>query len=81
VSWKNLGPDKESGREIPTGWTIEAPEIPIKADVSEWGRNLVRYKTDTGKIAVAVNVMVRGSVEIAGTRMEVFGLNVHVQDE
>lgn|GEM_PF-3532820 len=81
VSWKNLGLDKDSGREIPTAWTIEAPEIPIKADLSEWGRNLVRYKTDAGKIAVAVNVMVRGSVEIAGARMEVFGLNVHVQDE
>ena len=81
VSWKNLGLDKESGREIPTAWAIEAPEIAVKADLTEWGRNLVRYKTDTGKIAVAVNVMVRGSVEIAGTRTEVFGLNVHVQDE
>ena len=53
----------------------------VKADLTEWGRNLVRFTTDAGKTAVAVNLMVRGSVEVAGTRMEAFGLNVHVQDE
>ncbi len=81
VSWQKLWRDQESGRDVPTAWAIEAPEVGIRADLTEWGRNLVRYKTDAGKTAVAVNVMVRGSVEVGGTRAEVFGLNVHVQDE
>jgi len=81
VSWLRPLHDAESGREVPTAWAIEAPEVGIRADLSEWGRNLVRYKTDAGKTAVVVNVMVRGSVEVGGTRAETFGLNVHVQDE
>lgn len=81
VSWQKLWRDAESGREVPTAWAVEAPDIGIKADLAEWGRNLVRYKTDAGKTAVAVNVMVRGSVDVAGVRVEAFGLNVHVQDE
>lgn len=81
VSWQELWRDPESGREVPTVWAIEAPEAGIRGELSEWGRNLVRYKTDAGKLAIAVNVMVRGSVEVAGTRVEAFGLNVHVQDE
>ncbi len=81
VLWRKAWRDQESGREIPTEWAIESPDLGIKADLAEWGRNLVRYKTDSGKMAVAVNLMVRGSVEIGGTRMEAFGLNVHVQDE
>lgn len=81
VAWRKLWSDAESGREVPTAWTVEAPEVGLKADLEEWGRNVVRYKTDAGKMAVAVNVMVRGAVEIAGARMQVFGLNVHVQDE
>jgi hypothetical protein len=76
-----LGRDAESGREIPRAWVVQVPDLRITADLEEWGRNLVRYKTDAGKVAVAVNVMVRGSVVIAGARMQVFGLNVHVQDE
>jgi hypothetical protein len=81
TSWQKLWRDVESGREIPTAWTVQAPELGVRADLEEWGRNLVRYKTDAGKIAVSVNVMVRGSVEVAGNRMTVFGLNTHVQDE
>jgi hypothetical protein len=81
LSWLKLARDAESGREIPTAWTVGAPEAGLKADLEEWGRNLVRYQTDAGKTAVAVNVMVRGSVEVSGARMPVFGLNVHVQDE
>lgn len=81
VSWQKLWRDQESGRDVPTAWAIEVPEVGIKADLTEWGRNLVRYKTDAGRTAVAVNVMVRGSVEVGGTWAEVFGLNVHVQDE
>jgi hypothetical protein len=81
ASWQKLWRDVESGREIPTAWTVQAPELGVKADLEEWGRNLVRYKTDAGKTAVFVNVMVRGSVEVGGNRMKVFGLNTHVQDD
>jgi hypothetical protein len=81
VAWQKMWRDQESGREVPSAWAVEAPEAGIRAELTEWGRNLVRYKTDAGKMAIAVNVMVRGSVEVAGARMEAFGLNVHVQDE
>jgi hypothetical protein len=81
ISWQKLWRDAESGREIPTAWTVQASEFGLRADLEEWGRTLVPYKTDAGKTAVSVNVMVRGSVEIAGNRVSVFGLNTHVQDE
>lgn len=81
VSWRNHWRDGDSGREIPTAWVIHAPDLGMKADLEEWGRNLVRYKTSAGKTAVASNVMVRGSVELSGNQMRVFGLNIHVQDE
>ena len=81
ASWQKLWRDAESGREIPTAWAVQAPELGVRADLEEWGRNLVRYKTDGGKTAVFVNVMVRGSVDVAGNRMRVFGLNTHLQDE
>jgi hypothetical protein len=81
VSWRNQWRDPESGREIPTAWTLDAPELKMRADLTEWGRNLVHYRTGAGKIAVFMNVMVRGWVEVAGVRTQVFGLNAHVQDE
>lgn len=81
VAWLKPSSDPESGRDVPTAWAVEAPDLRIKADLAEWGRNLVRYQTDAGKMAVAVNFMVRGSVEVAGAKAEVFGLNTHVQDE
>ncbi len=80
VSWLKPGRDAESGRDIPTAWSVQAPEVGIQADLEEWGRNLVRYKTDAGKMAVSVNVMVRGTVEVSGERLQVFGLNAQVQD-
>jgi hypothetical protein len=60
---------------------MAAPELGVKADLTHWGRNLLRHKTDVGKMAVAVNVMLPGWVEVTVARMEVCGLNVHVQDE
>lgn len=81
VGWRRATRDAESGREIPTGWSVESRELGLRADVEEWGRNLVRYKTPAGKRAVVSNVMVRGTVELGGTRLDAFGLNVHVQDE
>ena len=81
VAWRKPFPDAESGRDVPTAWSIEIPELALKAEFEEWGRNLVRYKTDAGKTAVVSNVMVRGTVEVAASRLDAFGLNVHVQDE
>lgn len=81
VLWRRPFHDEESGRDVPTAWSLEAPDVAAKADLEEWGRNLVRYKTDAGKTAVVSNVMVRGTVEIGGNQLEAFGLNVHVQDE
>ena len=81
VSWLKPGRDAESGREIPTAWSVQAPEVGVQADLEVWRRNLVRYKTDAGKMAVSVNSMVRGTVEVSGERLQVFGLNAHVQDE
>jgi hypothetical protein len=81
VAWRKPSPDAESGRDVPTAWSAEVPELGLKAQLEEWGRNLVRYRTDAGKMAVLSNVMVRGTVEINGSRLDAFGLNVHVQDE
>ncbi len=81
VLWRKPFHDEESGRDVPTAWTIEVPELDVKAHLEEWGRNLVHYKTDAGKTAVVSNSMVRGIVEIDGSRVDAFGLNVHVQDE
>jgi rSAM/selenodomain-associated transferase 2 len=81
VEWWKPSRDAESGRDVPTAWSVEAPDLAIRAELEEWGRNLVRYKTDVGKTAVVSNAMVRGTVEIGGSRLDAFGLNVHVQDE
>jgi hypothetical protein len=81
VEWRTPFQDAESGRDVPTAWSMEASDLGLKANLEEWGRNLVRYKTDAGKTAVVSNVMVRGTVEIAGRTQDAFGLNVHVQDE
>jgi hypothetical protein len=81
VTWQKLSRDADSGRELPTAWSVEAMDGGIKAVLEEWGRNLAHYRTDAGKIAVALNVMVRGWVELAGSRSQVFGLNTHVQDD
>ena len=66
---------------MPTAWSVGVPELGLRAELEEWGRNLVRYRTDAGKMAVVSNVMVRGTVEINGSRLNTFGLNAHVQDE
>ena len=81
VAWRNPWSDTETGRSVPAAWTVNAPEIGIKADLEEWGRNVSRYKTDTGKMAIFVSAMVRGSLELDGAKVQVFGLNTHVQDE
>jgi hypothetical protein len=81
VLWRKPFHDEESRRDVPTAWAIEAPELGVKAQLQEWGRNLVRYKTDAGKTAIVSNAMVRGAVELGGSRLDAFGLNVHVQDE
>jgi hypothetical protein len=81
VAWRKPSPDAESGRDVPTAWSVEVPELALKAELEEWGRNLVRYKTDAGKTAVVSNAMVRGMVEVGASRLDAFGLNVHVQDE
>jgi hypothetical protein len=81
VAWRKPSHDAESGREVPTAWSVEIPELALKAELEEWGRNLVRYKTDSGKTAVVSNVMVWGTVEVGRSRLDAFGLNVHVQDE
>lgn len=81
VLWRKPFRDEESGRDVPTAWSLDAPEAATRANLEEWGRNLVRYRTDTGKTAVVSNSMVRGTVEIDGSRVDAFGLNVHVQDE
>ncbi len=81
VLWRRPVRDEESGRDVPTAWSLEAPEMAARAELEEWGRNLVRYRTDAGKTAVVSNVMVRGTVEINGSRLTAFGLNVHVQDD
>lgn len=81
VVWQKPSPDAESGRDVPTAWSVGVPELGLRAELEEWGRNLVRYRTDAGKMAVVSNVMVRGTVEINGSRLDAFGLNVHVQDE
>lgn len=81
VMWRKPSHDAESGRDVPTAWSVEARDVALRAELEEWGRNLVRYRTDAGKMAVVSNVMVRGTVEINGSRQEAFGLNVHVQDE
>jgi hypothetical protein len=81
VLWRKPFHDEESGRDVPTAWAVEVPELGVKAHLEEWGRNLVRYKTDAGKTAVVSNAMVRGAVEVGGSRLDAFGLDVHVQDE
>lgn len=81
VEWGKPFHDRESGRDVPTAWSVTVPELGLKAELEEWGRNLVRYRTDEGKPAVVSNVMVRGVLEIHGNRLDAFGLNVHVQDE
>jgi hypothetical protein len=81
VAWRKPSPDAESGRDVPTAWSVEVPALALKAELEEWGRNLVRYKTDAGKTAVVSNAMVRGTVEVGVSRLDAFGLNVHVQDE
>jgi hypothetical protein len=81
VSWQKLGSHVVTPHRARAAWTVQAPELGVRADLEEWGRTLVRYKTDAGKTAVSVNVTIRGSVEVAGNRMTVFGLNTHVQDE
>lgn len=81
VLWRKPFHDEGSGRDVPTEWAIEVPELGVTAQLEEWGRNLVRYKTDVGKTAVVSNVMVRGTVEMGVNRLDAFGLNVHVQDE
>jgi hypothetical protein len=81
VAWRKPPSDAESGRDVPTAWSVEIPTLALKAEMEEWGRNLVRYKTDAGKTAVVSNAMVRGAVEVGGTRVDAFGLNVHVQDD
>lgn len=81
MTWQRLWRDAESGREIPTAWIVQALELGLKADLEEWGHTLVRYNTDGGKTAMSLNVMVRGSVEVARNRMAVFGLITHVQDQ
>jgi len=81
VAWRKPSPDAESGRDVPTAWSVEIPALALKAEMEEWGRNLVRYKTDAGKTALVSNAMVRGTVEVGGSRIDAFGLNVHVQDE
>ncbi|MFB3817384.1 MAG: hypothetical protein ACE147_06955 [Candidatus Methylomirabilales bacterium] len=81
VAWRKRARDGESGRDIPTGWSVQSRELGLRADLDEWGRNLVHYKTPAGKSAVVSNAMVRGTVELDGARLDAFGLNVHVQDE
>jgi hypothetical protein len=81
VLWHKPFHDEESGRDVPTAWAMEVPELGVKAHLEEWGRNLVRYKTDAGKTAVVSNAMVRGTVAVGESRVDAFGLNVHVQDE
>lgn len=81
VLWHKPFHDEESGRDVPTAWAMEVPELGVKAHLEEWGRNLVRYKTDAGKTAVVSNAMVRGAVEVGGSRLDAFGLDVQVQDE
>jgi hypothetical protein len=81
VTWRKFFRDSESGRDVPTAWSVESFELALNAELEEWGRNLVRYRTDAGKTAVVSNSMVRGTVEIAGRNLDAFILNVHVQDE
>jgi len=81
VLWRKPFRDGESGRDVPTAWSLDAPEVAVKGELEEWGRNLVRYRTDAGKTAVVSNAMVQGTIEIDGSRLAAFGLNVHVQDE
>ena len=81
ILWQKPFHDEGSGRDVPTEWAIEVPELGVTAQLEEWGRNLVRYKTDAGKTAIVSNAMVRGTVELGGSRLNAFGLNVHVQDE
>ena len=72
--------DSESGRDVPTAWTVKSNEMGLEAELEEWGRNLVRYQTDDGKTAVVPTHGSRNSGP-QRCRVDAFGLNVHVQDE
>jgi hypothetical protein len=81
VGWESLARDAESGRDVPADWSVEAPDLGLRARLAAWGRNLVRYRTPDGKTAILANVMVRGSVSTPAGSHSAFGMNAHVQDE